>query len=37
MPFNSTLKKLKEFKSFPEDVQDAVTIKMQEIESLLAS
>lgn len=37
MPFNSTLKKLKDIKSFPEDIQDAVTIKMQEIESLLAS
>lgn len=36
IPFSNTLKKLKDIKSFPEEVQDAVIIKMQEIESLLA-
>ena len=36
MPFSNTLKKLKDFKNLPEDIQEAVNYKMQEIESLLA-
>ena len=37
VPFGVTLKKLRDFKSFPEDKKEAISYKMQEIEDILAS
>lgn len=37
VPFDTTLKKLKDFKNLSEELQEAIISKMQEIEELLAS
>ncbi len=37
LPFNDTLKQLKDFKSFPEEKQNSIVAKMQEIATLIAS
>jgi len=37
VPFNNTLKKLKDYNKLPEEKQQFIVAKMQEIESLLAS
>jgi hypothetical protein len=36
LPFSGTLKKLKDFKTFPQEKQNFVVTKMQEIETALA-